>query len=160
LDDVADDQWTTAELLRRVDAGKRWLDERLAELPEETLDEPVGGGWSRRQMLQHLIVWHGLTTRRLGEYQRTGERPGISKTVDEINDVAMQTGAGRTRDELLADLDSSFSELRAEVARLRDEQLPELDFWPGGVVVGNTFGHYEEHRADLERGNAAVSSAP
>jgi hypothetical protein len=96
-------------------------------------------------------VWHGLTTQRLGEYQRTGQRPEMSRTADEINADAMRKAAGRSRAELLADFDSSFRALRDEVAKLRDEQLPEHDFWPGGVVVGNTFGHYEEHRADLER---------
>jgi hypothetical protein len=151
LDDLDDSEWTVEELLRRVDAGRRWLDDRLAEFPEETLDDPVGGGWTRRQMLQHLIVWHGLTTQRLGEYQRTGQRPEMSRPADEINADAMRKAAGRSRAELLADFDSSFRALRDEVAKLRDEQLPEHDFWPGGVVVGNTFGHYEEHRADLER---------
>ena len=152
MDDVADDQWTTTELLRRVDAGKAWLDERLAEFPvEKDFDEPVGGGWTRRQMVHHLAVWHELTVERLRSYQQTGQRPaGIDSDV--VNAEAMNTAAGKTREQLLADVDASFSTLRAEVAQLRDEQLPEFDFWPGGVVVGNTFGHYEEHRADLERG--------
>jgi hypothetical protein len=145
------DQWTTAELLRKVDDGWRRLNERLAGFPEDTLDEPVGGGWTRRQMLRHLAVWHELTTRRLAEYQRTGERPGMPKTVDEINEEAMASAEGRARDRLISDLATSFAALRVEIAKLRDEQLPELDFWPGGVVVGNTYGHYEEHRADLER---------
>ena len=151
MDDVADDKWTTAELLRRVDAGKSWLDDRLAQFSEADLDEPVDGGWTRRQMLRHLTVWHELTVKRLAEYQRTGQRPEMAKTADEINADAMESAAGRSREQLLSDLGSSFRALRAEVAKLRDEQLPELDFWPGGVVVGNTFGHYEEHRADLER---------
>ena len=151
MDDLPDDKWTVEELLRRVDAGKAWLDSRLSEFPEETLDEAVSGGWTRRQMLRHLIVWHELTVRRLAEYQQTGERPEMPKTTDEINADAMASAAGKTHQQLLAELDSSFQALRAEVAKLRDEQLPELDFWPGGVVVGNTFGHYEEHRADLER---------
>jgi len=150
VDGTPDDKWTVEELLRRVDAGKAWLDERLAELPEETLDDPVSGGWTRRQMLRHLTVWHALTIERLRDYQRTGERPGMAQTADEINAGAMKSAAGRSREELLSDLDASFNELRAEIARLRDEQLPEHDFWPGGVVVGNTFGHYDEHRADLE----------
>ena len=101
-------------------------------------------------MLHHLAVWHELTVERLRKYQRTGQRPaGIDSDV--VNAEAMNTAAGKTREQLLADLDASFSALRAEVAQLRDEQLSQFDFWPGGVVVGNTFGHYEEHRADLER---------
>ena len=151
MDDVPDDQWTTAELLRRVDAGKRWLDGRLANFANETdFDEAVGGGWTRRQMVHHLAVWHGLTAARLRSYQQTGQRAAPIDS-DAINADAIKSAAGRSREQLLAELDSSFGQLRAEIARLRDDQLPEHDFWPGGVVVGNTFGHYEEHRADLER---------
>jgi hypothetical protein len=151
LDDVADDQWTTAELLRRVDAGKAWLDGRLAEFPTEAdFEEPVGGGWTRRQMVHHLAVWHGLTASRLRSYQQTGQRAAPIDS-DAINADAMKSAEGRSRQQLLAELDSSFAQLRTEVAGLRDDQLSEHDFWPGGVVVGNTFGHYEEHRADLAR---------
>ena len=101
-------------------------------------------------MLRHLTVWHELTTKRLAEYQATGQRPEMPKTTDEINADAMASAAGRSREQLLADLDTSFHTLRDEIAKLRDEQLPELDYWPGGVVVGNTYGHYDEHRPDLE----------
>ena len=104
----------------------------------------------RRQMLRHLTVWHELTAKRLAEYQRTRQRPGMPKTVDEINDDAILSAAGRTRDQLLAELDSSFHTLRDEIGNLRDEQWTELDTWPGGVVAGNTYGHYEEHYSDLE----------
>jgi uncharacterized membrane-anchored protein len=101
-------------------------------------------------MLRHLTVWHELTAQRLAEYQRTRQRPGMSKTVDEINDDAISSAAGRSREQLLAELDSSFHVLRDEIGKLRDEQLTEFDTWPGGVVVGNTYGHYEEHYPDLE----------
>jgi hypothetical protein len=144
------EEWTTDALLAKVDAGKAWLDGRLAEFPEERLDDPVSGGWTRRQMLRHLTVWHELTTRRLAEYQQTGQRPGMPGTADEVNEGAMASAAGRSREQLMSELDASFDALRAEIAKLRDEQLPELEYWPGGVVVGNTYGHYEEHRADLE----------
>ena len=144
------EEWTTEALLRKVDEGWRELNDRLARFPEETLDESVGGGWTRRQMLRHLTVWHELTAKRLAEYQSTRQRPGMPKTVDEINDDAILSAAGRTRDQLLAELDSSFHTLRDEIGKLRDEQLTELDTWPGGVVAGNTYGHYEEHYPDLE----------
>ena len=144
------EEWTTEALLRKVDTGWQELNDRLAMFPEERLDEPVAGGWTRRQMLRHLTVWHELTTKRLAEYQATGQRPEMPKTTDEINADAMASAAGRSREQLLADLDTSFHTLRDEIAKLRNEQLPELDYWPGGVVVGNTYGHYDEHRPDLE----------
>jgi hypothetical protein len=144
------EEWTTAALLRKVDEGWQELNDRLAKFPEDSLDESVGGGWTRRQMLRHLTVWHELTAKRLAEYQHTRQRPGMPKTVDEINDDAISSAEGRTRDQLLAELDSSFHALRDEIGKLRDEQLTELDTWPGGVVVGNTYGHYEEHYPDLE----------
>jgi hypothetical protein len=100
-------------------------------------------------MLRHLTVWHELTTRRLAEYQRTASGPACPRRRrDQRGGDGLGRGskprqaAGRPGDQL--------RRLRVEIAKLRDEQLPQLDFWPGGVVVGNTFGHYEEHRADLE----------
>ncbi len=143
--------WTVTQLLRRVDAGRAWLDEQLARLDEPALDEPVGGGWTRRQMLQHLVVWHELTTERLRAYRSTGQPPQLERDEDDINAGAAQAAQGRSRDELLAHLDTSFGALREEIAALRDEQLTEHDGWPGGVVAGNTFGHYEDHRPDLDR---------
>lgn len=143
--------WSVAELLRRMDAGRSRLDERLAALDEAALDEPVEGGWTRRQMVQHLVVWHELTIERLRSYRATGQPARLERSDDEVNAEAAAATSGRTRNELLRDLDTSFKELRAQVAALRDEQLTEHDTWPGGVVVGNTFGHYEDHRADLER---------
>ena len=51
----------------------------------------------------------------------------------------------------MADLDSSFTDLRAEVSRTSvTNSCPSSTPGRGGVVVGNTFGHYDEHRADLE----------
>ena len=143
------EEWTTAALLQKVDNGWKELNERLSRFPEETLDESVNGGWTRRQMLRHLTVWHELTTKRLAEYQRTGQRPEMPKTTDEINDDAIASAAGRTRQQLLSELVSSFHTLRDEISKLRDGQLTELETWPGGVVVGNTYGHYEEHYPDL-----------
>ncbi len=142
--------WSTAELLRRMDDGWSWVEARLAEETEETLDQPVRGGWTRRQMLQHLIVWHELTVERLGSYRETGQPLRLERDEDDINAEAAQVGSARSRDELLVDFDASYQRLRSEVAGLRDDQLTEHDAWPGGVVVGNTFGHYEEHRPDLE----------
>ena len=142
--------WSTDELLRRMDDGWSWVEARLAELDDAALDQPVRGGWTRRQMVQHLVVWHELTVERLRAYKRTGERQTLDRHEDEINAEAAATGSQRPRDELLADFDGSYQRLRSEVAGLRDEQLSEHDAWPGGVVVGNTFGHYEEHRPDLE----------
>ena len=101
---------------------------------------------SIRPAARDLLLFYAT----LAEYQRTGKRPEMPKTTDEINDDAIASAAGRKRQQLLSELDSSFHTLRDEIAKLRDEQLPELDYWPGGVVVGNTYGHYDEHRPDLE----------
>jgi hypothetical protein len=142
--------WSTAELLGRMDDGWSWVEARLAVMTDAQFDEPVRGGWTRRQMVQHLITWHRLTVDRLREFQRTGEVPRMARDEDEINAEAAATADGRTRDELAADFDASFRQLREEVERLGDDQLTQHDAWPGGVVVGNTFGHYEEHRPDIE----------
>jgi len=46
-------------------------------------------------------------------------------------------------------LDDSFRKLRREVARLTDDQLVAHDAWAATIIAGNSFGHYEEHLADL-----------
>lgn len=142
--------WSVTELLRRMDAGRQRVDERLALLDEQGLDEQARGGWTRRQMLQHLITWHHLTIERLRSYRASGRPQVLERHEDDINAEAAAAARDRSREELLVEFRASYDALREEVAALTDDQLTEHDTWPGGIVVGNTFGHYEEHRPDLE----------
>jgi len=141
---------TVAELLRRADEGWSSFRTTVHALAEDAWDEPVpGGGWTRRKMLNHIRVWHDLTARRLRHFREIGERPPSPGDEDTINAQAAVDADLRTRAMILADLDASYGRLLEEVRQLRDEQLTAHESWPVAVVAGNTWGHYDEHRADV-----------
>lgn len=141
---------TVAELLRRVDEGWSTFRAAIERLPEDAWEEPVpGGGWSRRKMLNHIRVWHELTARRLRHFRETGERPPPPGEEDAINAQAAAEADVRSDAMIAALLDESQRELQQEIGRLQDAQLAAHDGWPAAVVAGNTYEHYDEHRADL-----------
>jgi hypothetical protein len=144
------DPTTVAELLMRVDAGWAWFRDAVRALDEDEWDDEVpGGGWSRRKMLNHIRVWHDITTQRLRQFQESGERPPSPGDEDTINAQAAADADLRSNEQIDRDLDESFGRLRDEIIRLRDDQLAVLEGWPVGVVAGNTYGHYEDHRPDV-----------
>ena len=100
-------------------------------------------------MLNHIRVWHDLTVQRLRHFRETGEQPPSPGDEDTINAQAAADADVRSRAMILAGLDASYERLVEEIRQLRDEQLTDHEGWPVAVVAGNTWGHYEEHRADL-----------
>jgi len=145
-----EDRPSVTEVLRRADEGWSSFRATVRALPEDAWDEPVpGDGWTRRKMLNHIRVWHEVTARRLRYFRETGERPPSPGDEDTINAQAAADADLRTRAMILADLDASYGRLLEEVRQLRDEQLTVHESWPVAVVADNTWGHYEEHRADL-----------
>jgi hypothetical protein len=149
--DVAPDQPTVKELLARMDQGWAWFSRAVHGLPTEVLDERLGAdGWTRKQMLAHVAVWHDLTTERLTGFSETGQPPEFDEDADTINARAARSAAGRTTGEILLALDESFRRMRREVARLSNEQLAAHDAWAAAMIAGNAHGHYDEHRADLD----------
>ena len=142
---------SVGELLAQTDDGWAWFRAAVQDLGEQEWDDPVpGGGWTRRKMLNHIRVWHEITARRLAQFRESGERAPSPGDEDAINAQAAADADLRSREVILGGLDDSFARLRAEIGRLRDDQLASHDGWPVAVVAGNTYGHYEEHRRDVE----------
>jgi hypothetical protein len=48
-------------------------------------------------------------------------------------------------------MSDSYRRLRREVSNLTDEQLAAHDGWASEMVAVNTYGHYADHMADLQR---------
>jgi hypothetical protein len=64
---------------------------------------------------------------------------------------------GKTAGEVLKDVDATFNRLRRQMARLTDAQLAADDWYGAFVIGGNTYGHYEEHWADLSTAKIPAS---
>jgi hypothetical protein len=150
--DVATDQPTVKEMLARMDEGWAAFSHAVHALPAELLEAKLGeDGWTRKQMLAHIAVWHDLTTDRVAEVIETGRRPESPADEDAVNARAARTAVGRTNGEVILAMEESFRRLRREVARLTNEQLVADELYAAAIIAGNTYGHYREHLADLDR---------
>jgi Mycothiol maleylpyruvate isomerase N-terminal domain len=148
---MSDDIDTVDVLLARSDEG--WVSFRVAihALPPEAWDEEVpGGGWTCRKMLNHIRVWHELTASRLATFREQGDVPPLEEDDDSINARAAADADIRSRELILSNFDRSYADLRNEIVQLSDQGLTMADRWAPNVIEGNTFGHYDEHRRDLE----------
>jgi hypothetical protein len=142
---------TVTELLSRMDAGWSEFHGKLQSTPNELLEERLGtDAWTRKQMLAHIGTWHDLTIDRLARFMDSGEPSGLDEHEDEINARAARGATGRTTGEIVQGVEDSYRKLHRQVSRLTDEQLEAHEWWALSIIVGNTFGHYEDHASDLE----------
>lgn len=141
---------TVRDMLRRVDAAWPVFRAAAARFPAERMDEHLTeDGWTRKQMLAHIAVWHDLTTERLGKLILSGKPVKLNEQTDSINARAARTAIGKTAGEVLGDIDGTFNRLRRQVHRLTDKQLTASDSWAAQIIAGNTYEHYAEHMADV-----------
>jgi hypothetical protein len=154
---VATDKPTAKDLLARMDDAWASFSHGVHALPTELIEQKLGEDeWTRKQMLAHIATWHDLTSERLAAYLETGAPVAHDEDDDATNARAARAAEGRTTGEILLGMDESFRRLRREVARLSNEQVAAHDGWAGRMIAGNTFGHYDDHRADLEKRSGSV----
>lgn len=148
--DAFSGQPLVAETLARMDAGWSEFHRRVHAIPGQRLEDRLAPGtWTRKQMLAHIATWHERTVEALGWLSQTGELPGEPEPTDSINARAARAAAGRTTGEILMAMDDSYRVVQRAVSRLTDAELSAHDGWAAAMIAGNTFGHYEEHIADL-----------
>ena len=141
---------TVRELLRRVDATWAQFLASAARFPAERMDEHLTeDGWTRKQMLFHIGVWHDLTTERLTKFFLSRTPVKLDHDTETINSRAARQAIGRTAGEILGDVEGTFNRLRRQLQRLTDQQLRANDAWVGEIVAANTYEHYVEHAADV-----------
>ena len=149
---LATEQPSVKQTIARVDAGWHDFIHAIQALPPQQLEEKLGEhAWTRKQMLAHLALWHDLTTDRLGRFLETGRPVALEDDEEAINARAARGAEGRTSGEVLLVLQESFRRLRRQIAQLTDEHLAAGDAWAARTIAGNTYGHYQEHAADVTR---------
>ncbi len=136
-------------LVYRVDEAWRPFAAGMARLQHETYGRPTSSGWTVGAMLAHIAAWHDATAYRLHRFGATGHaQPKVVDDDEAFNARVAAEIAGRPPEMIRTDVHGSFERLRAAVLALD----PELDpkGWVEAVVAGNTYEHYDEHRAELE----------
>jgi len=141
---------TVADTLQKVDEAWQSFERSLTSFPAERLDERIGDGWTRKQMMAHIAAWHELTIERLAAFVRSGDKQALAEGDDVINARVARAAEGRTAGEVLGSAVSSFRRLRRQIGYLSDEQLAAHEGWAAAIIAGNTYGHYAEHVADLD----------
>lgn len=138
------------DVIRRVDHAWAEFRAAAARFPSERMDEHLTEhGWTRKQMLAHIGLWHDLTHDRLGQLIVAGKPAPLDQEVDALNARAARVAVGKTAGEVAKDTEASFGRLRRQLQRLTDEQLQAHRGWAANVVAKNTYEHYAEHMDDL-----------
>lgn len=154
---------TTVEQLRdllQTTHGR--LEQVLAQVPAERMTVPgVGGPWSIKDVLAHVLYWEQHSLRELEPALRgappdpqpleTNLPPDLA-WVDAINANVFAHYRDWPMGEVRAEFDRSFEQILALVARLSDADLapgsPLAGVLGESVVenlAGNTYDHYPEH---------------
>ncbi len=156
------DTLSLESIRQQVRAGRAPLDALLAPLTEGqiTTAHPPDG-WSIKDVMAHIAFWEDYACQRLSEATR-GEKPQLLGDIDEaelnrINQEALEAGRAQTMDAVRAAFDRAHRDLLAAVDAVPDDEAdPWWGLWPSPVmprrvIVYNTFDHYAEHLADIQR---------
>lgn len=147
----------TADLLEHIQRGWDKLWAAIDGLTPAQMETPDAGGWSIKDNLAHLTAWERYMLLHYLQDRPAGEGMGLDDaTAQSHYDVINAALFERNRDRSLDDVTESARSVHREVVdflaglpfdtlmRQMYEDDPEkrpVLAW----VVGNTFGHYEEH---------------
>jgi hypothetical protein len=153
-----------AELLARIEGEWEALEKAFTGLSDQQMSVPDSGGWSIKDNLAHLTAWERFMRLSYLHKKPAHEVMGIDentfKQLDEngVNAVLFQRNQHRRVAEVLAELRKEHGQVLAELANMTFEQmLQPLD--PNDPqkrpvinwIIGNTYEHYREHRATIEK---------
>jgi hypothetical protein len=147
-----------AELLANIRSGRKQLEVSLAHLSEEQMLVPVlHGGWTIKDLIAHFGFWEGRVVTLYGQLSR-GEEPAADELpLDELNAQGYARHQAKSLDEVRREERAAYTQLIAITANASDDDLfdPQRFALTQGKpfaewIANNTYGHYEEHAADLE----------
>lgn len=145
-----------SELLEKMQSGYAQFTALLASLSEQQMTTPnVNGNWSIKDNIAHLSIWQKHEQGRL-QALKTGQEPTDfvpeASTEDEQNEHVYQANKDRALADVLADFHASYQSILKTVEETSEESLnapypwyPDSKNLVWEYIVGNTFGHYEEH---------------
>ena len=164
---MADEEWipgSKAELMSAIRREWKLLMDIVAKLDEQKMTTPDEGGWSPKDNLAHLSEWmnsmmgYHIDKRPAHEVMRLTEEQTRDWDMEVINPVLFERNKDRSIEDVLNELKQTYEKVLAKLDGMSFEELmaprhaqdPEkrpLLLW----VIGDTSGHFEEHREVLER---------
>jgi hypothetical protein len=132
----------TSNAVERVEASWAELLAAIDGLDETRLSQPgVTGEWSIKDLLGHVAYWEGRTIG-IVERRRNGEPdPTGGSDFEIVNQQVHAERAGWTVAQLLDEFHGTHERFMAAL-----RQYPQID---PDDIDGNTFGHFDEHAAEI-----------
>ncbi len=163
-DDYRQSPQNEIELYARIEREWDRLEKAINSLSEEEMNVPDEGGWSIKDNLAHLMSWERFMRlcylEKVPAYQAMDIEEGTFKQLDEkgINAVLHRRHKDRPLSEIMAERRDEHAQVMAALKSLtfqqmmqpldpKDPQKRPLLNW----ITGNTYEHYMEHRATIER---------
>jgi hypothetical protein len=148
-------EFSKEELLRRVHTGRQELESTLARINESRMSaKELHDGWSVKDMLAHLGWWEHRIAR-IFDALIQGRDPdprADDEELDDLNTRVYNEWRDRSLEEVRSYEREGYEKVVSLVERAAHEDLfdPHRFSWTEGEpffgwIVGNTFGHYEEH---------------
>ena len=159
---MSEDETISVEnLLRRMNTGWDELQAFISTLTPEQLTTPTdAAGWTAKDHLMHLAVWEdGMYALFSGQGRHKGmnvdQALWESGDIEGVNAVIQQQHKDKSLQDVLNHLHAVHERMIAKIESLEDDDLKRayksydsnstaddpVIWW----VVGNTYGHYEEH---------------
>jgi len=137
---------TRDQLLLEMDAARDRVSGAVAGLSEEQMSRAAIDGWSVKDHLTHLTLWHELRFFELSRIGRGGRAsfPVINGAVDQINDQFAANRRSLPLAQVLADLDFTREIVRQALATCPEDRLdPRLFEELGPNGAGHDTAHAE-----------------
>jgi len=136
---------TRDQLLLELDTACSRVKEAIAGLTEEQMSRPELDGWSAKDHLTHLTLWHEMRFFELSRIARGG-RAAFPVTdeagVEHINQQFAANRRSLSLTQVLADLDFARDMVRGAVADCLEDRLDQRRYEEIGP---NGAGHETEH---------------
>jgi hypothetical protein len=149
-----------ATLLAQVAAGRDRLAAALAGLADDAMLDPVGDGWTRKDVLAHLETWERRVVDDFALVRR-GTVPDRSVETDDLNDRELRANRHRSLADVRAGERAAWDAVVDAIREASDEELFDSHHfaWTDGDPFadwfrGNTDEHVEEHLEQLTRPRA------
>lgn len=151
-------EFSKAALLRRIRDTRATLEQLIAPLSHDQLTATGPDGWSIKDHLAHLSAWRRkllamIEGRPDHEALQIDAATYESGDEDQINDLLYQRNRDRPLDEVLVEFRQVHEQVLAALEPMSEQDLDRQGY-PDETdpnrklihfVVGNTFGHDQEH---------------
>ncbi len=137
-----------AELLAKMKEGWRPFRRALSRLGLSTMSDTTPSGWTYKGMLGHVANWMEHLVAELPN--RLAGRRGPFPDVDAENAREAEASKSRSAHETVERLDKAYQNVVDLVTALPPDR--DIDFLAVRLVVGETYGHFVKHGAEIDGG--------